>query len=257
MNETTKKVSFGFRQVEESEKAPLVHEVFRKVAKRYDLMNDAMSAGLHRIWKAQFAAYVNPSPGMQVLDVAGGTGDIAFRLIANADKKGVQDFKVTLVDINENMLNVGKERAIQRGHLRGLDWMVGDAERLSLKDATFDAYTIAFGIRNCTHIDRVLSEAHRVLKPGGQFLSLELSPDAFNDRPFLRNLYDKFSFEIIPVFGQLLAADRLSYQYLVESIRKFPNRNQFAAMIQEAGFVNVSYESLFDGVSVIHSAWKE
>jgi ubiquinone/menaquinone biosynthesis methyltransferase len=234
----------------------VVRDVFEKVASKYDLMNDVMTAGIHRLWKDQFAAHTRPANGVKVLDVAGGTGDIAFRLISNANKRAVYDYSVTVLDINEKMLEVGKQRATQRGLIRGLDWKVGDAEQLSFPDNTFDVYTIAFGIRNCTHIDKVLSEAHRVLKPGGKFLCLELSPGAFQDAPFLKSFYEKYSFEIVPILGQLFAADRQSYQYLVESIRRFPDQKQFSEMITTANFERVCYENLFNGVAAIHFAWK-
>lgn len=234
-----------------------MNEVFKKVATKYDLMNDVMTGGVHRGWKDHFTtSYVSPKRGMRVLDVAGGTGDIAFRLLSNANKRGIFDYKVTLLDINQDMLNVGRERAKQRGLLKGLEWIVGDAENLPLEGESFEVYTIAFGIRNCTNIDKVLREAFRVLKPGGHFLCLELSPDAFNDRPLLRLLYDKYSFEVIPILGQIFAADRLSYQYLVESIRKFPGQKDFTRMIETAGFERISGESLFGGIALISSAWK-
>lgn len=231
-------------------------EVFERVASKYDLMNDVMTAGIHRLWKDHFVSYVQPIAGQKILDVAGGTGDVAFRLLANSEKNGVLDYSVTILDINEKMLEVGQERARQKGLFRGLTWTVGDAEQLPLPDSSFDVYTIAFGIRNCTHISKVLSEARRVLKPGGRFLCLELSSGAFRDKPLLRSLYDRYSFGWIPIFGQLVAADASSYKYLVESIRKFPDQEAFSNMIKTAGFDRVFHEDLFNGVSAIHSGTK-
>lgn len=227
------------------------------MASNYDVMNDVMSVGLHRLWKDHLVSYARPAHGNRVLDVAGGTGDVAFRLLAAARKGTVRDYSVTVLDINESMLQVGRDRS-QKHRFFGndLQWVVGDAEALPMPDAHFDLYTIAFGIRNCTHVDRVLSEAHRVLRPGSRFLCLELSPGAFEGRPFLRACYDRYSFEVIPILGQLLAADRRSYQYLVESIRKFPDQKNFSKMIAAVGFERVAHEDLCDGVAVIHSGWK-
>lgn len=274
-------VSFGFKNVSEAFKARLgrgvvggprfvpnvrgccqVGRVFERVADRYDLMNDLMTAGIHRRWKDQLVAYADLRGRTRVLDVAGGTGDIAFRLLASARRqpRGTEgEVSVTLVDINEKMIQVGRERAQALAYhgSQHLNWMVGDAEALQLEDAAFDLYTIAFGIRNCTHIERVLSEAHRVLRPGGRFLCLELSPDAFAQWPNLRRLYDRYSFDVIPVLGQLVAADKASYQYLVESIRRFPGAAAFSTMIQAAGFTAVAREALLGGVAYIHSATKQ
>ena len=256
-NNTTR-YSFGFKNVSEEEKGRLVKNVFDKVASRYDFMNDIMTAGLHRRWKDHFvSSYLFPMSGMRALDVAGGTGDIAFRILDRAIRKEVSNAKVTVLDVNEQMLNIGQRRAVQEGFREGLQWVLGDAESLPFVEDSFDVYTIAFGIRNCTQIDRVLQEAHRVLKPGGAFLCLELSPDAFIGSPaWVRRLYDRYSFEIIPVLGQLFAADRLSYQYLVESIRKFPSNEKFIAMIKDAGFTRIASEGLFSNIATIHSAWK-
>lgn len=257
---SSERASFGFREVAASEKASMVRQVFERVAQKYDLMNDIMTAGVHRQWKDHFVSYLRTHPGMRVLDVAGGTGDIAFRILDRAIRRGHQaDFSVQLLDINEHMLAVGQARAREEGFPEdgNLAWTVGDAEQLPLPDASVDAYTIAFGIRNCTRIERVLSEAHRVLRPGGQFLCLELSPDAFKGAPSLiRRLYEQYSFEIIPVLGQLFASDSQSYLYLVESIRRFPDRATFARTIETAGFERVVHEGLFQNVAVIHAAWK-
>lgn len=258
----TEKAPFGFQDVTANEKARLVHKVFERVAKKYDLMNDIMTAGIHRQWKDHFVSYLQTRPGMRILDVAGGTGDIAFRILDRAIRRGHQaDFSVKLLDINEHMLAIGQARARDEGFLEnenGLEWIVGDAERLPIPDASVDAYTIAFGIRNCTRIERVLSEAYRVLRPNGQFLCLELSPDAFKGAPSLiRRLHEGYSFEIIPVLGQLFAADSQSYLYLVESIRRFPDQLAFDHMIKAAGFGRVAHEGLFYDVAAIHSAWKQ
>ncbi|CAO2629212.1 2-methoxy-6-polyprenyl-1,4-benzoquinol methylase, mitochondrial [Lemmus lemmus] len=208
---------FGFETVSEEEKGGKVYQVFESVAKKYDVMNDMMSLGIHRAWKDLLIRKMHPLPGTQLLDVAGGTGDIAFRFL-----RYVQGSLVTVCDINREMLKVGKQKAVDQGHTAGLAWVLGDAEELPFDDDKFDVYTIAFGIRNVTHIDRALQEAHRVLKPGGRFLCLEFSQ--VND-PLISRLYDLYSFQVIPVIGEVIAGDWKSYQYLVESIRKFPNQS--------------------------------
>ncbi|MBF0248353.1 MAG: bifunctional demethylmenaquinone methyltransferase/2-methoxy-6-polyprenyl-1,4-benzoquinol methylase UbiE [Alphaproteobacteria bacterium] len=238
---------FGFKTVREEEKVDLVRGVFDNVASKYDLMNDLMSMGVHRAWKNRFIDRLRPHPGQKLLDVGGGTGDIAFKYL----EKGGDD--VTVFDINHEMLEVGRDRAIDRGLLRGIQWMQGNAEELPFEDATFDAYTIAFCIRNVTRIDKALAEARRVLKPGGQFLCLEFSKVV---APVLDTVYDTYSFEILPRIGQLVANDRESYQYLAESIRRFPDQETFKAMIETAGLDVVSYENLTGGISCIHSAWR-
>ncbi|KXS09589.1 ubiquinone/menaquinone [Gonapodya prolifera JEL478] len=252
---------FGFKTVNEEEKESLVGRVFANVADKYDLMNDLMSGGVHRLWKDHFIRTLAPSPTTKLLDVAGGTGDIAFRFLdyVKTANGGLGNASVTVLDINPSMLEVGKKRAATNGYSTDSDhisWRVGNAENLeSIPDNTYDAYTIAFGIRNCTHIDRVLKEAHRVLKPGGRFMCLEFGKV---ETPIISNLYDIFSFEIIPTIGQAVANDRESYQYLVESIRKFPPQPVFRDMIRSAGFLVVGpgWEDLTFGVAALHSGYK-
>jgi demethylmenaquinone methyltransferase / 2-methoxy-6-polyprenyl-1,4-benzoquinol methylase len=244
MSDTT---HFGFRKVATDEKASLVRGVFNNVASRYDIMNDLMSGGLHRAWKNNMVAWLAPRDGMQILDVAGGTGDIAFRMIDKAD------CNVTVCDINEQMVIEGRDRSIDRNIPKGLSWMCGNAETLAFPDNTWDAYTIAFGIRNVTHIDKALAEAYRVLKPGGRFLCLEFSHLGSD---FLQKCYDTYSFTMIPRIGQWVTGDADSYQYLVESIRQFPKQDAFADMIRSAGFGNVQYRNLTHGVVAIHSGRK-
>lgn len=238
---------FGFRTVGEAEKASLVRGVFDRVAPRYDLMNDLMSGGVHRWWKAAMVDWLAPNPRMRVLDVGGGTGDIAFRLAARGAGP------ITVVDINREMLAVGRDRAIDRGLVNGLTWVAGDAEALPVADGSVDAFTIAFCIRNVTHIDRVLAEAARVLKPGGRFLCLEFSRVAV---PVLDRLYDAYSFAVLPTLGRLVAGDADAYRYLAESIRRFPSQDAFARMIAEAGLGQVRYRNLSGGIAALHSAWR-
>ncbi|KAK4432708.1 2-methoxy-6-polyprenyl-1,4-benzoquinol methylase, mitochondrial [Sesamum alatum] len=259
--------SFGYKEVREEEKSQLVGNVFTSVASSYDLMNDLMSGGLHRLWKERLVSELNPFPGMKHLDVAGGTGDVAFRILEHINSVGhramrdteddnlLEETKIFVCDINPNMLNVGKKRAQERGlgEDKSLVWVEGDAEALKFEDDSMDGYTIAFGIRNVTHIEKALAEAHRVLKRGGRFLCLELS---HVENPIFRQLYDYYSFSVIPAVGELVAGDRESYQYLVESIRRFPSQEKFAAMIAQAGFQKVEYENLVGGVVAIHSGLK-
>ena len=244
--------TFGFEQVRPEERQSKVNSVFASVAERYDLMNDLMSGGLHRLWKQDFVAWLAPPKGQQdwrLLDVAGGTGDIALRVAASAGPNAMID----LCDISPEMLAVGQRR-VDAAHLSHRIMLTeGNAEALPFPDRTFDAYTIAFGIRNVTHLDRALAEAHRVLKVGGRFMCLEFSEVTV---PVLDRLYDFHSFNVIPALGQLAAGDRASYQYLVESIRRFPKQEAFAGLIRQAGFERVTYRNLTGGVAAIHSGWR-
>jgi demethylmenaquinone methyltransferase/2-methoxy-6-polyprenyl-1,4-benzoquinol methylase len=239
---------FGFQTVPEDEKAGRVHGVFSSVARRYDLMNDAMSLGVHRLWKDAMLDWLAPRRGIRALDVAGGTGDIAFRLLRRV--KG--DAEVTVLDLTEAMLVEGRRRAAAEPFADRLGWVAGDAMALPFRDASFDAYTIAFGIRNVTRPEAALAEAFRVLRPGGRLMALEFS----RVNPGLRGLYDLYSFNVIPALGQALANDRDSYRYLVESIRRFPDQETFAGMIRAAGFDQVAFRNLSMGVAALHSAWK-
>jgi demethylmenaquinone methyltransferase/2-methoxy-6-polyprenyl-1,4-benzoquinol methylase len=238
---------FGFREVRAEDKSRLVRGVFDSVAGRYDLMNDLMSLGIHRAWKAEFIGWLAPRADMHLLDVAGGTGDIAFRFL---EKGGG---KVTVCDLTEEMVLVGRDRAINRGILRGIDWTVGNAEALPMPDSSVDAYTIAFGLRNVTHIDKALAEARRVLKPGGRFLCLEFSHLAWS---WLEPLYDRYSFSVLPALGQWVVGDRESYEYLAESIRRFPPQEELVERIGAAGLDQVKYRNLSGGIAAIHSAWR-
>jgi len=251
---------FGYEQVEESEKVNKVYEVFESVAKSYDVMNDAMSFGTHRLWKTKFVEQLNIRPRMKVLDMAGGTGDIAFKMFdsfaARHPENSVPKERypdIVISDINQNMLDVGKERAAKLGIDQLFSWVQADAEELPFEDESFDVYTIAFGIRNVTHIDKVLDEAFRVLKIGGRFSCLEFS---HVENAIMSDLYDGYSFEAIPVMGEVLANDWNSYQYLVESIRKFPTQGEFADMIYDAGFSNVRYENMTFGIVAVHDGFK-
>lgn len=243
--------SFGFRDVPEDKKENLVREVFSSVAGKYDLMNDLMSAGVHRLWKDAMVAWLNPQPGWRVLDVAGGTGDIAFR-IARAVRARGGEAQITVCDINAAMLGEGIKRAAAKGE-GAIQWVNGDAEALPVPDASFDAYTIAFGIRNVTHVEKALAEAARVLKPGGRFLCLEFSRVTM---PGLDALYDKFSFSVLPNLGHIVTGDGAAYRYLVESIRRFPPQEKFAEMIKAAGLAQVKFRNLTGGIAALHSAWK-
>lgn len=243
--------SYGFRDVAAGEKQPLVDAVFHKVAKRYDIMNDVMSAGMHRVWKDAMVAALNPrkSTGYRTLDVAGGTGDVAFRIIEASGHLA----HATVLDINGSMLGVGAERAKKKGLTQNLTFVEANAEALPFEANAFDAYTIAFGIRNVPDIDKALSEAHRVLKRGGRLLVLEFSEV---DMPLLDRFYDQWSFRAIPRFGKMITGDDEPYRYLVESIRKFPNQENFAAMIRRAGFSRVGYTNYTGGIAALHSGWK-
>ena len=244
--------SFGFRDVAEDERQGLVNDVFSKVAERYDLMNDLMSGGMHRLWKDDFVAALNPPRGdtaWRLIDVAGGTGDIALRAL----DRGGPGCAALLCDISPEMLGVGRRRVAKAGREAQVRVLQANAESLPFPDRSFEAYTIAFGIRNVTHIDRALAEAFRCLKIGGRFLCLEFSEVQV---PILDKLYDLHSFHVIPRLGQLTAGAAQPYEYLVESIRKFPRQEAFAALIRDAGFERVSYRNLTGGVAAIHSGWK-
>ncbi|SHI83504.1 2-octaprenyl-6-methoxy-1,4-benzoquinone methylase [Palleronia salina] len=239
---------FGYQTVPESEKAGRVHGVFSSVASKYDVMNDVMSVGIHRLWKDAMMDWLAPRPGQRLLDVAGGTGDIAFRFLGRAPGASA-----VVLDLTEPMLVEGRKRAEAEALGDKLDWVVGDAMALPFDDNSFDTYTISFGIRNVTRIPDALSEAFRVLKPGGRLMVLEFSQIP-ND--MMQRIYDLYSFNIIPRMGQVIAGDRDSYQYLVESIRRFPDQETFANMIGDAGFEQVRYRNLSMGIAALHSGWK-
>jgi demethylmenaquinone methyltransferase / 2-methoxy-6-polyprenyl-1,4-benzoquinol methylase len=241
----SEQVSFGYEEIPADEKAERVGAVFSSVARKYDVMNDAMSAGMHRVWKDRFVRRVKPQPGEAILDMAGGTGDIAFRMA----EAGAE---VTVSDINQDMLDVGIERAMKRG-LDTLVWSRQNAEELSFPDRFFDAYTIAFGIRNVTHIDKALAEAFRVLRYGGRFYCLEFSTTEW---PGFKEAYDLYSHRLVPKIGKAIAGDADSYRYLIESIRRFPPMPQFEAMIRKAGFSQTRVEPILGGLVAIHSGWK-
>lgn len=238
-------VSFGYQDVAPEEKTRRVGDVFSSVAASYDRMNDAMSGGMHRLWKDRFVRRVKPRAGETILDMAGGTGDIAFRLAQSGAA-------ITVADINPDMLAVGMERAVERG-ITGLVWTEQNAETLTFPDRQFDAYTIAFGIRNVTDIPAALAEAHRVLRRGGRFYCLEFSTTLW---PGFADIYDAYSHRVVPGLGALIAGDADSYRYLVESIRRFPDMARFEAMIAEAGFVQTAVEPMLGGLVAIHSGWK-
>ncbi|KAM8814608.1 2-methoxy-6-polyprenyl-1,4-benzoquinol methylase, mitochondrial [Rhynchonycteris naso] len=273
---------FGFETVSEEEKGGKVYQVFESVAKKYDVMNDTMTLGIHRFWKDFLLWKMHPFPGTQLVDVAGGTGDIAFRFLNYVqtqhrrkqkrqlraqqnlsweeiaqkyqnEEDSLHSSHVVVCDINKEMLKIGKQKAYAQGYKTGLAWVLGDAEELPFDDDKFDVYTIAFGIRNVTHMDRALQEAYRVLKPGGQFLCLEFSQV---NNPLVSRLYDLYSFQVIPVLGEVIAGDWKAYQYLVESIRRFPSQEEFKEMIEDAGFQKVTYENLTSGIVAIHSGFK-
>jgi len=270
---TSNTTHFGFDEVPENEKQTRVNQVFSSVADKYDLMNDVMSFGIHRIWKDYFIRVIRPDPQWNYIDVAGGTGDIAFRYLKELDRyypsspqspvtpthtyiagNRIQPTsKCVVADINPNMLAVGKQRAIDNNLHDRIQWVEANAEELPFDNEQFDFYTIAFGIRNCTHIDRVVSEAYRVLKKGGRFLCLEFSQV---NNTLLRYVYDQYSKTFIPPMGQIIANDWKSYQYLIESIRVFPNQKEFADLIRSCNFQYVTYENLSLGIAAIHSGYK-
>jgi demethylmenaquinone methyltransferase/2-methoxy-6-polyprenyl-1,4-benzoquinol methylase len=246
MNEKT--THFGFQDIPESEKAGRVRGVFGSVASKYDVMNDAMSLGIHRIWKDAMMDWLAPRAGQRLLDVAGGTGDISFRFLKRAGYG-----HATVLDLTEPMLVEGRKRAEAESMADSLDWVVGDAMALPFPDASFDVYTISFGIRNVTRPQEALNEAFRVLKPGGRLMVLEFSQIP---NELMQKVYDLYSFNIIPRLGQMIANDRDSYQYLVESIRKFPDQETFLGMIRQAGFEQAKYRNLSMGIACLHSGWK-
>ena len=241
--------NFGFKKVSKKEKPKLVNKVFDSVAFRYDLMNDLMSAGLHRLWKDNFIDWLAPRKNTHLLDVAGGTGDIAFRFINRTKNQSA----VTVIDRNENMLKEGKRRSNAGKVETDLDWVCGDAMKLPFKNEIFDYYTISFGIRNVLDLKKCLSEAYRVLKPGGRIMILEFSKV---ENQTLSKIYDAFSFNVVPRLGKLIANDAESYQYLIESIRKFPSQEKLANLVTEVGFRQVKYRNLTQGVVAMHSGWK-
>ena len=246
MTETANEsVSFGYDNVSPEEKTQRVGAVFSSVAGKYDIMNDAMSGGMHRLWKDRFVRRVKPQGGEAILDMAGGTGDIAFRMAEHGAE-------VTVADINQDMLDVGIERAMERG-IDGLSWSCQNAEELSYPSRQYDAYTIVFGIRNVTHIPKALAEAHRVLKHGGRFYCMEFSTTNW---PGFKEIYDVYSHKIMPQIGKLIAQDEESYRYLAESIRRFPKMEDFEAMIRAAGFEQTKVEPILGGAVAIHSGWK-
>jgi len=254
MNQDSKSstTSFGFQEVKSGERQGLVNEVFTKVASRYDLMNDVMSGGLHRLWKDELIGWLAPPKGPRVyrlIDVAGGTGDVALKFI----KASGENASAVICDINPQMLEVGRQRVEKSGLMKHISFVEGNAEKLPFPDKSFDAYTIAFGIRNVTDVDAALKEAFRVLKIGGRFLCLEFSKC---EVPLLDRLYDFHSFEVIPRLGEFIAGSGEPYKYLVESIRKFPNQALFRDMITAAGFKQVRFRNLTGGIAAIHSGWK-
>jgi len=248
MDKTGSTTHFGYETVPEADKAGRVQGVFSSVASRYDLMNDVMSAGIHRLWKDAMMDWLAPRPGQRLLDVAGGTGDISFRFLKRAGHG-----HATVLDLTEPMLVEGRKRAEAEKLASSLDWVVGDAMSLPFPDASFDVYTISFGIRNVTRPQDALAEAWRVLRPGGRLMVLEFS---HLPNPMMQRFYDLYSFNVIPRMGQMIAGDRASYQYLVESIRRFPDQETFLAMIRSAGFGNARYRNLTMGVACLHSGWK-
>ncbi|WGI21836.1 bifunctional demethylmenaquinone methyltransferase/2-methoxy-6-polyprenyl-1,4-benzoquinol methylase UbiE [Amylibacter sp. IMCC11727] len=248
MTESQNTTHFGFKTVNETEKAGMVEGLFSSVASKYDVMNDAMSMGIHRIWKDAMMDWLAPRNGQKLLDVAGGTGDIAFRFLKRAPEA-----HATVFDMTQGMLDAGRERAEAADMADRLDWVCGDAMAMPFADNSFDVYTISLGIRNVTRPADALAEAYRVLKPGGRLMVLELSQIP---NPALQWAYDKYSFNVIPKMGKVIANDADSYQYLVESIRRFPDQDTFLQMVKDAGFENAKYRNLSMGIVALHSGWK-
>ena len=247
-NNAEQTTHFGFETVPEAEKAKKVQGVFTSVASKYDVMNDVMSLGVHRIWKEAMMDWLAPRPSQKLLDVAGGTGDISFKFLKRAGFG-----HATVLDITENMLIEGRKRAEANQVLDSLNWVVGDAMALPFADNSFDVYTISFGIRNVTRPQEALNEAFRVLRPGGRLMVLEFSQIPV---PLAQKAYDFYSFNVIPRMGKLIANDRDSYQYLIESIRKFPDQGTFLSMVRQAGFEKTNYRNLSLGIAALHSGWK-
>ena len=246
-NNKNDKSTFGFKDVDKDEKVGLVKGVFESVAMKYDIMNDLMSAGVHRLWKNTFIDMMKPNSDMTLLDVAGGTGDIAFRFLENGGGN------VVVCDLTEGMVRVGKNRALDKGIISNIDWLVGNAQNLPLADNSVDVYSISFGLRNVADIDEALAEAYRVLKPSGRFMCLEFSHVVV---PVLDKIYDEYSFKLLPKIGKIVADDEESYQYLVESIRRFPAQDELIKKMETAGFENNTYTNLTGGISAIHSGYK-
>ncbi len=251
MTQNPESVQFGTKAVTPDEKTSLVRGVFDSVADQYDVMNDLMSGGIHRAWKNHLIRRIRPKHDQSFIDVAGGTGDIAFRIKSALERKSSANLTpdITLCDLNYDMLRVGRDRAVDKGWLDDFNWITGNAEDLPVPDESYDVYTISFGLRNVTRIDNALNEAHRVLKPGGRFYCLEFSTV---ENPLLSKIYDGFSYNVIPKIGKVVAKDEESYQYLVESIRKFPPQENLKQRMEQAGFTKVSYENLTFGVAAIH-----
>lgn len=243
---------FGYQNVPLQQKQGMVNEVFASVASKYDIMNDVMSGGLHRVWKEHFVRQLRLRKDMQILDLAGGTGDIASSILRHAAKRNIPNIQITVGDINEAMLAEGQRRALDK-NIHGLTWQVANAEALPFADHSMDACTMAFGIRNVPNVAKAVQEVFRVLKPGGQFLCLEFSP---SQPAWVKPVYDAYSFKLIPWFGEKITGDKAAYQYLVESIRQFPTPEAFAQMWQESGFSRVRFETMTLGVVAIHSGWK-
>jgi demethylmenaquinone methyltransferase / 2-methoxy-6-polyprenyl-1,4-benzoquinol methylase len=252
--ETSRTTGRDYRHIAADEKAPLVRGIFDSVARHYDLMNDLMSGGIHRLWKAEMVAWLNPRPGQLLIDVAGGTGDVALRALPRlVPESGIAEGAAFVCDTNESMLEIGRARALDQGILYGIEWLGADAERLPFAERSFDLYTIAFGLRNVTRIEAALAEARRVLKPGGRFLCLEFTPQV---APLLQPFYDLYSFHVVPMLGRIVTGDREAYTYLVESIRGFPRQFELADLIIAAGLEQVRYRNLTGGIAALYSAWR-